>query len=161
MKKLLYSIAAAAAALLLAGCSSADKSGQTGDADYKSGSVVYELNIRQMTPEGTFAAAAERLPVHRELGVDILWVMPPYPIGELNRKGTLGSYYAIRDYCDINPEFGTLEDFDAFLKDIDLMVIMVHHDHLDQCASKVQDKVIFDTRNCAVNWPESNKIVKL
>ena len=115
MKKLLYSIAAAAAALLLAGCSSADKSGQTGDADYKSGSVVYELNIRQMTPEGTFAAAAERLPVLRELGVDILWVMPPYPIGELNRKGTLGSYYAIRDYCDINPEFGTLEDFDAFL----------------------------------------------
>ena len=53
------------------------------------------------------------------------------------------------------------QDFDAFLKDIDLMVIMVHHDHLDQCASKVQDKVIFDTRNCAVNWPESNKIVKL
>ena len=65
MKKLLYSIAAAAAALLLAGCSSADKSGQTGNADYKSGSVVYELNIRQMTPEGTFAAAAERLPVLR------------------------------------------------------------------------------------------------
>ena len=53
------------------------------------------------------------------------------------------------------------QDFDAFLKDIDLMVVMVHHDHLDQCASKVQDKVIFDTRNCAVNWPESNKIVKL
>ena len=53
------------------------------------------------------------------------------------------------------------QDFDAFLKDIDLMVVMVHHDHLDQYASKVQDKVIFDTRNCAVNWPESNKIVKL
>lgn len=53
------------------------------------------------------------------------------------------------------------QDFDAFLKDIDLMVVMVHHDHLDQCVSKVQDKVIFDTRNCAVNWPESNKVVKL
>ena len=108
MKKLLYSIAALAS-LLLAGCASGDKPGQTDSTDYKSSSVVYELNIRQMTPEGTFAAAAERLPVLRELGVDILWVMPPYPIGELNRKGTLGSYYAIRDYCDINPEFGTLE----------------------------------------------------
>ena len=114
MKKLLYSIAALAA-LLLAGCSSGDKAGQAETADYKSSSVVYELNIRQMTPEGTFTAAAERLPVLKELGVDILWVMPPYPIGELNRKGTLGSYYAIRDYCDVNPEFGTLEDFDAFL----------------------------------------------
>ena len=114
MKKLLYSIAALA--VLLTGCSSGDKAGQAETADYKSSSVVYELNIRQMTPEGTFAAAVERLPVLKELGVDILWVMPPYPIGELNRKGTLGSYYAIRDYCAVNPEFGTLDDFDAFLK---------------------------------------------
>ena len=88
MKKLLYSIAALA--VLLTGCSSGDKAGQAETADYKSSSVVYELNIRQMTPEGTFTAAAERLPVLKELGVDILWVMPPYPIGELNRKGTLG-----------------------------------------------------------------------
>ena len=113
MKKLSYLIALFASALLLAGCSSGQKAAPAEAADYKSSSVVYELNIRQMTPEGTFAAAAERLPVLRELGVDILWVMPPYPIGELNRKGTLGSYYAIRDYCDINPEFGTLERIQA------------------------------------------------
>ncbi len=77
--------------------------------------TVYELNVRQLTPEGTFAAAEEHLPLLKELGVDIIWVMPPYPIGEKGRKGTLGSYYAIRDYCDINPEFGTLADFDHFL----------------------------------------------
>ena len=77
--------------------------------------VVYELNVRQLTPEGTFAAAEEHLPLLKELGVDIVWVMPPYPIGEKGRKGTLGSYYAIKDYCDINPEFGTLADFDHFL----------------------------------------------
>ena len=53
------------------------------------------------------------------------------------------------------------QDFDAFLKDIDLMVVMVHHDHLDQCVSKVQDKVIFDTRNCGIDWLESNTVVKL
>ena len=73
--------------------------------------LVYELNVRQLTPEGTFAAAESQFPLLQELGVDIIWVMPPYPIGEKGRKGTLGSYYAIRDYCDINPEFGTLAGF--------------------------------------------------
>ena len=77
--------------------------------------TVYELNVRQLTPEGTFAAAEGHLPLLKELGVDIIWVMPPYPIGEKGRKGTLGSYYAIKDYCDSNPEFGTLADFDHFL----------------------------------------------
>ena len=78
-------------------------------------SVVYELNVRQFTPEGTFAAAQRQLPRLKELGVDIIWLMPIYPIGELERKGSLGSYYAIRDYCDVNPEFGTLNDFYVFL----------------------------------------------
>ena len=88
-------------------------------------SVVYELNVRQLTPEGTFAAAEAHLPLLRELGVDIIWVMPPYPIGEKGRKGSLGSYYAIRDYCDINPEFGTLEDFDHFLAEAHAQGFMV------------------------------------
>ena len=82
---------------------------------WKDNGIVYELNTRQFTPEGTFAAAQKQLPRLKALGVDIIWLMPIYPIGELERKGTLGSYYAIRDYCDVNPEFGTLEDFDAFL----------------------------------------------
>ena len=73
--------------------------------------VVYELNVRQFTPEGTFKAAAAHLPHLKAAGVDILWVMPLYPIGEKGRKGTLGSYYAVRDYCATNPEFGSLEDF--------------------------------------------------
>ena len=77
--------------------------------------VVYELNVRQLTPAGSFAAAEAYLPAIRELGADIVWVMPPYPIGVLERKGTLGSYYAISDYCAINPEFGTMADFESFL----------------------------------------------
>lgn len=85
------------------------------DAGYPADATVYELNVRQMTPEGTFAAAGDRLASLKDLGVDIVWVMPPYPIGEQGRKGSLGSYYAVRDYCDINPEFGTLADFDTFL----------------------------------------------
>ena len=77
--------------------------------------VVYEMNVRQYTPEGTFAAAQKELPRLQELGIDILWLMPIHPIGIDGRKGTLGSYYAIRNYCDINPEFGTMADFEAFL----------------------------------------------
>ena len=72
---------------------------------------IYEVNIRQYTPEGTFNAFAEHLPRLKELGTDILWLMPIHPIGEKNRKGSMGSYYAVKDYYGINPEFGTEEDF--------------------------------------------------
>ena len=74
-------------------------------------SVVYEMNVRQYTPEGTFAAAQQELPRLQELGIDILWLMPIHPIGVKERKGTLGSYYAIADYKAVNPEFGTMADF--------------------------------------------------
>lgn len=77
--------------------------------------TIYELNTRQFTPEGTFAAAEAELPKLKELGVDIIWVMPIQPIGKITRKGTLGSYYSISDYCAFNPEFGTREDFASFL----------------------------------------------
>ena len=77
--------------------------------------TIYELNTRQATPEGTFAAAEELLPELRDNGIDIIWVMPCQPIGKITRKGTLGSYYSIIDYCAINPEFGTREDFEHFL----------------------------------------------
>lgn len=73
--------------------------------------VIYEVNIRQYTPEGTFQAFESHLPRLKELGVDVLWLMPVYPISETNRKGTLGSYYAISDYQAVNPEFGSMDDF--------------------------------------------------
>lgn len=72
---------------------------------------IYEVNIRQYTPEGSFRAFEKHLPRLKELGVDILWLMPIQPIGQQNRKGSLGSYYAVRDYTAVNPEFGTLADF--------------------------------------------------
>lgn len=78
--------------------------------------TLYELNTRQFTPEGTFRAAERHLPRLKELGVDIIWLMPIHPIGELNRKGTLGSPYAVRDYRAVNPEFGTLEDLKSFVE---------------------------------------------
>lgn len=77
--------------------------------------VLYEMNIRQLTPEGTLAAATAHLDLLHDTGVDAVWLMPVHPIGVAERKGSLGSYYSIRDYCDINPEFGTFADFDRFV----------------------------------------------
>lgn len=80
--------------------------------------TIYEVNIRQYTPEGTFKAFEKYLPRIKELGVDILWLMPINPIGEKNRKGTLGSYYSVKDYEEINPEFGTKNDFKTLVDSI-------------------------------------------
>ena len=77
---------------------------------------VYEVNIRQYTPEGTFKAFEKHLPKIKQLGTDMLWIMPVQPIGLKNRKGGLGSYYSIQNYTAINPEFGTMDDFKSLVK---------------------------------------------
>ena len=79
-------------------------------------SNIYEVNVRQYTPEGTFNAFAEHMPRLKEMGVDVLWFMPITPISREKRQGTLGSYYACADYKAINPEFGTLADFKSLVK---------------------------------------------
>ncbi|RYY99160.1 MAG: alpha-amlyase [Chitinophagaceae bacterium] len=81
-------------------------------------SVIYQVNIRQYTPEGTFKAFAAHLPRLQALGVDILWLMPVHPIGVKHRKGTLGSEYSIRDYYGINPEYGTMADFHELVQEV-------------------------------------------
>jgi 1,4-alpha-glucan branching enzyme len=95
--------------------------------------VIYEANIRQYSPEGTFKAFTKDIPQLKELGVKIIWVMPIFPISETKRKATggdfaskikdpekrkkaLGSYYAVSDFTKVNPEFGTIEDFRTLLK---------------------------------------------
>lgn len=80
--------------------------------------VMYQVFVRDFSPEGTFDALRSQLDRIHALGADIIWLMPIHPIGETNRKGTLGSPYAIRDYRGINPEFGTLSDFQALVEDI-------------------------------------------
>lgn len=77
--------------------------------------TIYEVNVRQFSEEGTFAKVQEALPRLHEMGVKILWLMPIHPIGEVERKGTMGSYYSVKDYFDVNPEFGTKEDFRDFV----------------------------------------------
>lgn len=79
--------------------------------EWSKNATIYEVNVRQHTAEGTFAAFEEDIPRLKAMGADILWFMPIHPIGKLNRKGGLGSYYSVQDYTGINPEFGNMEDF--------------------------------------------------
>lgn len=72
---------------------------------------IYEVNIRQYTPEGTFNAFSTHLERLKEMGVQTLWFMPIHPISKVDRKGVMGSYYAVADYTGINPEYGTLQDW--------------------------------------------------
>jgi glycosidase len=83
--------------------------------DWSKDAIIYEVNLRQHTEQGTLAAFTEDLPRIATLGANVLWFMPVHPIGIENRKGTLGSYYSISDYRGINPEFGTMDDFKAML----------------------------------------------
>jgi len=79
---------------------------------------IYEVNVRQYTPEGTFTAFAKHLDRLKEMGVQTVWFMPINPISTVARKGTLGSYYAVSDYTALNPEFGTMDEFKAVIKAI-------------------------------------------
>lgn len=77
--------------------------------------IIYSVFVRNHTPEGTFRAVIPDLPRIRALGTDVVWLMPIHPIGVKNRKGALGSPYANMDYRAVNPEYGSLEDFQALV----------------------------------------------
>lgn len=85
-------------------------------ANWINSTNVYEVNVRQYTPEGTFNAFAAEMPRLRAMGVETLWFMPITPIAQQHKKGTMGSPYACSDYTAINPEFGTIGDFIALVK---------------------------------------------
>lgn len=86
-------------------------SGSFERADWLATTNIYEVNIRQYSNEGTFNAFEKELPRLKDMGVEVLWFMPIHPIGMINRKGKLGSYYSIRNFKTTNPEFGTPEEF--------------------------------------------------
>ena len=130
------------AAVGMASCAEAPADRNTGDAiavndtvdrlvhpEWSKNAVIYELNVRQHTAKGDLRSAMGDLARLKQLGVDILWLMPVHPIGEVNRKGgenqdnflvqpgssSLGSPYSVQDYKGLNPDYGTWEDFDAFV----------------------------------------------
>ena len=93
--------------------------------EWSKNATIYEVNIRQYSKEGTFKAFEKDLPRIKKLGIDIIWLMPIHPIGEQNRKGSLGSYYSVKDFRGVNPEFGTLQDFKNLVDKIHAMGMYV------------------------------------
>jgi cyclomaltodextrinase / maltogenic alpha-amylase / neopullulanase len=82
----------------------------------KSG-VIYQIFPRSFSPEGNLAGVTKRLDDLHRLGVNILWLMPIHPHGELKKKGTLGSSYAVRDYYAIDPTLGTKDDLQQLVRE--------------------------------------------
>lgn len=79
--------------------------------NWVSNASVYEVNVRQFSPAGNFAGVTAALPRIKALGTNVVWLMPIYPVGKLNAKGTLGSPYSVANYTAVNPDFGTDADF--------------------------------------------------
>jgi alpha-amylase len=74
----------------------------TNDMNWIYSTNIYEVNLRQYTPEGTINAFLKELPRLKEMGVQTLWFMPITPIAQKNKKGSLGSYYAAADYTSVS-----------------------------------------------------------
>ena len=139
MKNYHLLIAFAAFTLLGTGCKDSKKENNSTDEsaytpkpyvelkhpEWSKNATIYEVNVRQYTPEGTFKAFEAQLPRIKEMGIDIIWLMPIHPIGEKNRKGTLGSEYSVKDYYGVNAEYGNLDDFKALVKKIHSMGMYV------------------------------------
>ncbi len=124
--------------ILLAGCRDKQKEKTTGDERYQpqnyvhlkhpewsKNATIYEVNVRQYTPEGTFKAFEPHLQRLKDMGIDIIWLMPIHPIGAEKRKGILGSEYSVKDYLAVNPEYGNMEDLKTLVKKIHSMGMYV------------------------------------
>ena len=114
MRRIYYRVVGILMVVLLAftACGSEEQAGTNGrQPEWTKDVVIYEVNIRQYTEEGTFVAFSEHLQELKDMGINTLWFMPIHPISVTNRSGKLGSYYSITDYRKVNPEFGSAEDF--------------------------------------------------
>jgi cyclomaltodextrinase len=108
-------------------------------AEWVRDAVIYSVYLRSFSPEGTFAGLQGRIPELKQLGVTVLWLLPIHPVGAKNRKGTLGSPYAVQDYYGVNPEFGTLADFKR-------LVGAVHREGMKLIIDLVANHTSWDSR---------------
>jgi len=113
--------------------------------DWVRDGVVYEIFPRAFSPQGTFNGITARLDDLKDLGVDILWLMPIHPIGQEKKKGTIGSPYAVRDYYGINPDYGTAADLHRLIKE-------AHRRHLKVIIDIVANHTSWDS--VMMKWPD-------
>jgi len=113
--------------------------------DWVRDGVVYEIFPRAFSATGDFNGITARLDNLKDLGIDILWLMPIHPIGQEKKKGSIGSPYAVRDYYGINPDYGTKEDFKRLIAEAHrrgmkvIIDIVANHTSWDSVMMKTPD----------------------
>jgi len=121
---------------------------------------IYEVNIRQYTEAGTFKAFQKHLPRIKDMGIDIIWLMPITPISQSNKKGSLGSYYACSSFTKINPEFGTVTDFKDLVDAIQALGMKVILDwvanHTGRAHEWMQENPSWFAQDASGNFTERN-----
>jgi len=133
----------------------------TPSEDWVKDAVIYELFVRNFTLEGTLNAATARLAELQRLGATVVWLMPIHPIGEVKRKGSLGSPYSVKDYFDVSPDLGTKDDLKNFVAEahrLGLKVILdvvINHTAWDNTLIKTNAN--FYTRDKDSNIVSPNK----
>ncbi|MFW6205890.1 MAG: alpha-amylase family glycosyl hydrolase [Gemmatimonadota bacterium] len=110
-----------AALILVAGCVPGDEAARDAASDattvpFVARTALYEVFVRDFSETGDFQGVMDGLDRIQAAGAEVVWLMPIYPVGEVNRKGTLGSPYSVRDYRAVNPRFGTADDFRALVE---------------------------------------------
>ncbi len=113
--------------------------------DWVRDGVIYEIFPRVFSPKGDFNGVTARLDQLKDLGVNILWLMPIHPVGRLKAKGTIGSPYAVKDYFAINPDYGTAADLkrlvsEAHKRGLKVIIdIVANHTSWDSVMMKTPD----------------------
>lgn len=129
--------------------------------------VIYELNVRTFSPEGTFNGVTARLPELKKLGIDIVWLMPIHPLGEVKKKGTVGSPYAVRDYMEVNPAYGTKADFKRLVQEAHknglkvIIDVVANHSSWDNVLMKQPANYVRDAKGQILSPYDWTDVAKL
>ncbi|HEU4595617.1 MAG TPA: alpha-amylase family glycosyl hydrolase [Pyrinomonadaceae bacterium] len=165
LSRLLVTLAFAACALqpaVTARAQARDVSKESARSDIPAwvrGGVVYEIFPRVFSAGGDFNGVTAQLDRLKELGVNILWLMPIHPLGQEKKKGTIGSPYAVRDFYGINPDYGTAEDFkrlvrEAHRREMKVFIdIVANHTAWDNVMMKTPEFYVRDARTGRINSP--------
>ena len=135
--------------------------------DWLRSAVVYEIFPRNFSEAGDLNAITARLDELKDLGVNVLWLMPVHPIGEKMKKGSVGSPYAVRDFYAINPDYGTTNDFKRLIDQAHqrnlkvIMEIVAGHTSWDSVLMAHPDFYLKDTNGTIIPlcpagrmWPD-------
>ncbi|MDA6072202.1 alpha-amylase family glycosyl hydrolase [Flavobacterium sp. AC] len=116
-------------ALAFVSCSSSDNNDSIPASPYtqygtafekmpkKEDAIIYQVNIRAFSAAGNLKGVQDRLTQIQELGANVIYLMPIYPVGKVKASGELGSPYAVQDYKAVNPDFGTLQDLQTLVEE--------------------------------------------